>query len=42
MKKIEDLIGAVVGYSILTGFTLTIFGWVLWSAKWVLSLLGVM
>jgi hypothetical protein len=45
MKKISitfsDAISAVFCGLILAGFTFTTIGWVLWSAKWVLGLLGV-
>lgn len=42
MNKIGNAIGYMLGYLILAAFTFTTVGWVLWSAKWVLSLLGVM
>lgn len=44
MKKFnfDDLLATVLGCLILVGFTFTMVGWVLWSAKWVLSLVGVM
>ena len=44
MKKFnfDDFLGTALGCSILVGLTFTLLGWVLWSAKWVLSLMGVM
>ena len=44
MKKFnfDDLLATVFGCLILAGFTFTLAGWVLWSAKWVLTLVGVM
>ena len=31
----------VTTFVVVTAFLLTMVGWMLWSAKWVLSLLGV-
>lgn len=44
MKKfnVDELLATVIGGLILAGFTFTLVGWVLWAAKWVLTLLGVM
>ena len=39
--KFEIVVSEVVTWVIIIAFTLTMFGWLLWSAKWVLSLLGV-
>lgn len=45
-SKIEEIasvaISTVVCCLILAGFTFTLIGWVLWAAKWVLGMLGVM
>lgn len=45
MKKVEDVVSTILGVIfcclLLAGFTFTTIGWVLWSAKWVLGLLGV-
>lgn len=38
----DDLLAKLFGYLILVGFTFTLAGWVLWSAKWVLTMVGVM
>lgn len=35
-------ISTLVSALILVGFAFTLIGWVLWAAKWVLTLLGVM
>lgn len=40
--KWQDVVSGIVACLILAGFTFTLVGWVLWSAKWVLGLLGVM
>lgn len=44
-SKIEDFasiaISTLVSALILAGFTFTLIGWVLWAAKWVLTLVGV-
>ena len=44
MKKFnfDDFLGTALGCLILAGCTFTLVGWVLWSAKWVLTLVGVM
>ena len=44
MKKFnfDDLLVTVLACLILVGFTFTLLGWVLWSAKWVLTMIGVM
>lgn len=45
-SKIENFasvaISTLVSALILAGFTFTLIGWVLWAAKWVLSMIGVM
>ena len=38
---VEKFVPYFIGAMILAACTLTIVGWALWSARWVLSLLGV-